>query len=161
MKVYRYINRVMEPYSVPRSIWESLEAVLHAKGQQLAKEIARELNVPVQPLLAHLKTMEHGKMTIVPDVEDTLYQCEALTPHGAVFLRCKHSVFGEAPRFCNEHKLSHANTKEKGSLIPVTRLILRGQAYILNGSTILTLEGRICGVKKGSRTILYEEESLV
>lgn len=150
----------MDPYAVPRSIWESLEAVLHAKGQQLAKEIAKELNVPVQPLLAHLKTMEHGKLALVPDVEDTLYQCEALTPHGAVLLRCKHSVFGEAPRFCNEHKNGGLSAKNHGSLIPVTRLILRGQAYILDGTTILTLDGRICGVKKGSRSILYEEETV-
>jgi hypothetical protein len=143
----------MEPYSIPRSIWESLEAVLHAKGQQLAKEIAKELNVPVQPLLAHLKTMESSKFTLVPDVEDTLYQCEGLTPHGAVLLRCKKSVFGEAPRFCSEHKgCGHVQT----ALIPVTRLILRGEAYILNGSSILTLEGRLCGMKKGSKIILYE-----
>lgn len=145
----------MEAYSIPRSMWESLEAVLHAKGQQLAKEIAKELNVQPQPLLAHLKTMELGKFTLLPDTDDTLYQCEALCPHGAVLLRCKKPVLDQAPCLCSEHKgFVPAN---HSALRPVQRLILHGEAYILDGSSILTLAGAVCGIKKGTQFILFEE----
>ena len=148
-------KRTMEPYSVPQSMWESLEAVLHAKASQLARDIAKELHVQPQPLLAHLKAIELGKVVIIPDTEDCLYQCEAIYPHDAVFLRCKKPVFGEGPRVCSEHKGTCVNIPP--NLLPVRRVNIGGTIYLLNGSFIETLSGTVCGVKKGSRFILYEQ----
>jgi DNA-binding MarR family transcriptional regulator len=142
----------MEPFSVPRSIWESLEAVLHAKGQQLAKEIAKELKVQPQPLMAHLKAMELGKFILLPDTEDTLYQCEALLPQGQLLLRCKKPVFSE-DHLCSEHKGSSTSAPNTQ---PVTRLSIGDTIYVLHGTRIETLEGVVCGMKHGQRVTLFD-----
>ena len=72
----------MEEYPIPKSLWESLEAVLFTKGNQLAKDLAKELNVPVQPLLAELRLRNSNKFVLIPDMEDTQYQCQGFKNHG-------------------------------------------------------------------------------
>ena len=142
----------MEHYPIPKSLWESLEAVLVTKGSQLAKDLAKELNVPAQPLLAELKKRDSNKFVIVPDIEDTQYQCEGFKEYGAILMRCRNPVFGALPHFCKEHRHIQLNVR---NLPVVKRIMLKKEVYFLQDTILLNSEGKRCGLKKGSKVILF------
>jgi hypothetical protein len=143
-------------YTIPRTLWESLDAVLFTKGIALAKEIAADLQVPAQPLIAALNTQERGKFIILPDEEATKYQCQALIKNGATFMRCRCPSLRPAPSYCSAHEryspdiprgLRHVRLIE-GSDVP----------YVLYGSDIFTLNGEKCGYLKNKRATLFQIE---
>jgi len=140
-------------YSIPQTLWESLEAVLFTKGQALAKEIAQELGVPAKPLLASLNVKEKGKFTIIPD-DDHTYQCQALQLNGATFMRCRCPSLKPSPSFCPLHE-RYAMDVPRG-LTKVRRIEGLEVPYLLNGNTVYTLGGEKCGILKGSTITLFE-----
>jgi hypothetical protein len=143
-------------YTIPRTLWESLDAVLFTKGMALAKEIAADLGVPAQPLIAALNTQERGKFTILPDDELTTYQCHALIKHGATFMRCRCPTLKPSPSYCSSHERYSPDIPRglrnvrlvNGSDIP----------YVLYGSDIFTLNGEKCGYLKNQKITLFQIE---
>ena len=146
-----------QPYSIPRTLWESLDAVLFTKGMALAKEIAAELGVPAQPLVASLNTQDRGKFTILPDDEVTTYQCQALVHNGATFMRCRCPSLKPAPSFCSAHERYTIDVPR--GLTQVRQISGSDVPYLLNGSNVYTLNGEKCGILKGSTVTLFQIES--
>jgi hypothetical protein len=143
-------------YNIPRALWESLDAVLFTKGLALAKEIAAELKVPAQPLIQNLNTQERGKFTIIPDDEETMYQCEALIQNGATYLRCRCPTLKRSPAYCSAHE--RYNPDIPRGLRKVTCIKGSDVPYLLNESDIYTLNGEKCGILKGSTVTLFQIE---
>lgn len=143
-------------YSIPQTLWESLDAILFTKGQALAKEVALELGVPVKPLLTSLNTRERGKFTILPDDDTSTYQCQALQLNGATFMRCRCPSLKPSPSFCSLHE-RYAMDVPRG-LTKVRRIEGLEVPYLLNGNTVYTLGGEKCGLLKGSTITLFEIE---
>jgi hypothetical protein len=143
-----------QAYPIPRSLWESLDAILFTKGIALAKEIAAELNVSAKDIISSLTAQDLGKFTFIPDEEGTVYQCEALTQHGAVYMRCRYPVLGSAPRVCSEH---HGYSMEVPKLPIMNRLVTPEAIYMYNKDTseVFSLNGILCGRMKGSKLLLF------
>ena len=66
-----------QAYPIYKGLWESFDAVIFNKGNALAREIAAELGVDPKALLQHLKAVERGKFTLLPDDGCSQYQCQA------------------------------------------------------------------------------------
>jgi hypothetical protein len=146
---------MLQAYPIPKSLWDSLEAVLYTKGAALAREVAVELNVSPKEIIANLKLQENSKFIVTGDDDDTLYQCQALSQHGSVHMRCRYPALGPAPRFCNKH--IH-NSPDIPCLPLVKRLICPEATYVYNPNTseVYTLNGILCGSFKNDRLRLFE-----
>lgn len=144
-----------QAYPIPRSIWESLDAILFTKGISLAKEIAAELNVSAKDIISSLTAQELGKFTIIPDQEGTMYQCEALTQHGTTYLRCRYPVLETSPRLCIKHR---GYCMDVAPLPQLQRLVTTEATYMYDSNTgdVFTLNSVICGRLKGSKLILFD-----
>lgn len=146
---------MLQPYSIPKSMWESLEAVLFTKGIALAKEVAAELNVSPKEIIAQLNLQEATKFILTPDEEDTIYQCQSITQHGTVYLRCRCPAFGSAPRFC----VKHSNASLDIPCLPLVKRLQAPEAtYVYNSisNEVFTLNGLQCGTLKGDKLILFD-----
>ena len=141
-----------QEYSIPRCLWESLDAVLYSKGLSLAKELAKELGVSPQPLISQLNTIERSKFTIIPDDEATTYQCKAPHYSGATIMRCRQPLLGSSG-FCITHERSSATVPINLPL--VHRLITSEATYMTQGSAVYTLNGDLCGELKGTKLKLF------
>lgn len=141
-------------YSIPQTLWESLEAVLFTKGQALAKEIALELGVPPKQLLTALNTKEKGKFTLIPDDDTSTYQCQALQLNGATYMRCRCPSLKPPPSFCSMHERYAMDVPRY--LTKVRRIDGLDVPYLLNGNTVYTLGGEKCGILKGSTITLFD-----
>ena len=144
-------------YSIPRALWESLDAVLFSKGLTLAKEIAKDLGVPSQPLVQALNTQERGKFTILPDDEASTYQCQALVQHGATYMRCRCPSLKTPPGYCNAHEKYNPDIPK--NLKKVRRIDGSDVPYLLSDTDVYTLNGKKCGYLKGSTITLFEIET--
>jgi len=144
-----------QAYPIPRSLWESLDAIIFTKGVALAKEIAAELNVSAKDIISSLTIQELGKFTVIPDEEGTIYQCEALTQHGIVYMRCRYPVLGSAPRLCCEHQ---GCSMEVPKLPTMNRLVTSEAIYMYNKETseVFSLDGKLCGRIKGTQLCLFD-----
>jgi hypothetical protein len=143
-------------YTIPRTLWESLDAVLFTKGVALAKEIAADLGVPPQQLLSCLNTQDRTKFTILPDDEMTSYQCEALVRHGATYMRCRCPSLKPSPAFCSAHERYNPDVPK--GLKKVRRIDGADVPYLLSESDIYSLNGEKCGILKGSTVTLFQIE---
>ena len=143
-------------YSIPRALWESLDAVLFSKGLSLAKEVAADLGVSSQPLVQSLNTQERGKFTIIPDDEESTYQCEALTLNGATFLRCRCPSLKPSPAYCHAHERYNPDIPKH--MKKVRRINGADVPYLLSDSDVYTLNGKKCGILKGSTVTLFQIE---
>ena len=144
-------------YTIPRALWESLDAVLFTKGIALAKEIAADLGVPPQALIQNLNTQERGKFTILPDDESTKYQCQALIKHGATFMRCRCPTLKPSPSFCSSHERYSPDIPR--GLKQVRLLDTPEVPYVLYGTDVYTMNGEKCGILKGSTLTLFQIEA--
>jgi hypothetical protein len=144
-------------YPIPKSLWESLDAVLYSKGLSLAKEVAKELGLPPQPLIALLNKEERGKFTIVEDDEANTYQCCAITHCGATWMRCRHTILGlSSHSFCG---LPQTSTTDIPTNLPmVRRIVANGEIYMMKGRDVYSLGGIRCGIVRDERLILFEIE---
>jgi len=143
-------------YSIPRALWESLDAVLFAKGLSLAKDIAKELGVPAQGLVQYLNTQERGKFTIIPDEDTTTYQCQALVQNGATFMRCRCPSLKPSPSYCNSHERYNPDIPKH--LRKVRRIEGGDVPYLLSDTDVYSLNGKKCGILKGSTVTLFQIE---
>jgi len=143
-------------YSIPRSLWESLDAVLFAKGLTLAKEVAKDLGVPPQNLIQALNLQERGKFTIIPDGEETTYQCQALIQNGATFMRCRCPSLKPSPGYCSAHERYNPDIPKH--LKKVRRIEGLDVPYLLSDTEVYTLNGKKCGTLKGSTVTIFEIE---
>lgn len=140
------------PYAIPRTLWESLDAVLFAKGAALAREIAAELKVNPQPLLQSLNTQERGKFSILPDEETSTYQCQASVPHGQIWMRCRCPLAAGA-RFCSTHEKSAPIVPS--NLEEVTRIEVNGEVYLKKSDgSVLNRLGEPVGQMTGNQKLL-------
>jgi hypothetical protein len=143
-------------YSIPRTLWESLDAVLFSKGLSLAKEVAKDLGVPPQALVHALNSQERGKFTILPDDEGSTYQCQALVQNGATYMRCRCPSLKTPPGYCNAHERYNPDIPK--NLKKVRRVDGSDVPYLLNDTDVYTLNGKKCGILKGSTITLFEIE---
>ena len=143
-----------QPYPIYRSLWESLDAVLFAKGMALAKEIALELKVSPKELLASLVGKDRNKFIIIPDGDDESYQCEALVQKGVVYMRCRCPTLGTAPRLCNEHRDSAII--HNANLPIVNRMVCNDVTYLVKDTDVYTLDGNLCGKLQDETFIMFE-----
>jgi hypothetical protein len=143
-----------QEYSIPRCLWESLDAVMHTKGIALAKEIAKELGLPPQSLIASLNIDERSKFTIIPD-EESMYQCQALVHHGATYMRCRCPILNSTAAFCSKHERYSKNTP---NLPLVERLVAAEEILVSKDSAVYTLNGERCGILKGSVLTRFQIE---
>lgn len=143
-----------QEYTIPQSLWDSLDAVLHTKGMTLAKEIAKELNISPLPLISLLKADDRSKFTLIPDNEVSKYQCQALIQCGSTYMRCRSPSFKPNPALCLAHE---KYSKDLPTDLPlVQRLITPEAAYMLKGTEVFTLNGEQCGYYKNSQLTLFE-----
>jgi hypothetical protein len=146
----------LQEYSIPRSLWESLDAIMHTKGIALAKEVAKELGLPPQPLIASLNTDERSKFTILPDEDDSQYQCQALVHHGATYMRCRCPMLGPAPRFCSKHE---RYSKDMTYDLPLVERLQTSEEILLHkDSVVYTLNGQRCGILRGQVLTRFQIE---
>jgi hypothetical protein len=147
----------MQSYPVYQGLWEAFDAVLFNKGNALAREIAKELDVDPKALLQHLKSIDHGKFTILPEDNCGQYQCQALIPHGVTLVRCRRPVLGSAPRFCCAHE-RYSQDPPKG-LPTVQRVVTEKEAYVKLGANLYTLNGcRVGYLKTDTTAVVFEIE---
>lgn len=139
-----------QTYPVYQGLWEAFDAVLFNKGNSLAREIAKELDVDPKALLQHLKSIDHGKFTILPEDTCDQYQCQALIPHGATMIRCRRPVLGSAPRFCCAHE--RYSSDPPTGLSTVQRVITEKDSYMKLGNNLYTLNGRRVGYLRSDQT---------
>jgi len=150
------IMSTSQEYTIPQSLWDSLDAVLYTKGLTLAKEIAKELNTSPQPLITLLKTADRSKFTLIPDNEVSKYQCQALIPCGSTFMRCRCASFKVNPALCLRHE---KYTIDLPTDLPLMqRLVTAEETYMMKGSDVFTLNGRQCGYYKNNRLTLFDIE---
>lgn len=143
-------------YSIPKALWESLDAVLFSKGLSLAKEVAKDLGVPPQALIQALNVQEKGKFTIIPDDDETTYQCQALVQNGATYMRCRCPSLKPSPGYCSAHERYNPDIPKH--LKKVRRIEGSDVPYLLNDTDVYTLNGKKCGTLKGSTVTLFEIE---
>jgi hypothetical protein len=146
----------MSSYTIPQTLWESLDAVLFTKGMTLAKEVAKELGVPDKPLIQLLKTQERTKFTIIPDDESTMYQCQALIKRGAVMTRCRCATLKPSPSYCSAHERYSPDIPR--GLRTIRTIDGLEVPYALYGSDVFTINGEKCGILKGSKVTLFQIE---
>ena len=143
-----------QEYTIPQSLWDSLDAVLYTKGLTLAKEIAKELNTSPLPLIALLKAADRSKFTLIPDNEVSKYQCQALIHCGSTLMRCRCPSFKTNPALCLAHE---KYTPDLPIDLPlVQRLITPEAVYMIKGSDVFTLNGKQCGYYKNNSLTLFE-----
>lgn len=143
-----------QEYTIPQSLWDSLDAVLYTKGLTLAKEIAKELNTSPLPLIDLLKAADRSKFTLIPDNEVNKYQCQALIQCGVTLMRCRCPSFKANPALCLAHE---KYTQDLPIDLPLAqRLITPEAAYMLKDTDVFTLNGIHCGFYKNSRLTLFE-----
>jgi hypothetical protein len=143
-----------QEYTIPQSLWDSLDAVLYTKGLTLAKEIAKELNTSPQPLIALLKATDRSKFSLIPDNEVSKYQCQALIPCGSTLMRCRCPSFKANPSLCLAHE---KYTPDLPSELPlVQRLVTAEATYMMKGCDVFSLNGQQCGFYKNTRLTLFE-----
>lgn len=146
-----------QEYPIPKCLWESLDAVLYSKGVSLAKQIAKELKLPVQPLISVLNKEERGKFTIVTDSDDNTYQCSAIVQNGSTLMRCRSATLGLVAKFCSSHE---RGSKDIPVNIPLVKRIISPEGvYMAKGSTVYSLEGTRCGIIHNSRLTLFQIEA--
>ena len=143
-------------YSIPQALWESLDAVLFSKGISLAKEVAKDLGVSSQPLVQFLRSQERGKFTIIPDDEQSTFQCQALVQTGATLVRCRCPSLKPSPSYCSAHE--RYNPDVPNYLKKVRRIEGGDVPYVLSETDVYTLNGTKSGILKGSTVILFEIE---
>jgi hypothetical protein len=146
------------PYTIPQTLWESLDAVLFSKGLALARDIATELKVDPKPLIQALNGPERGKFFLVPDDEATTYQCQAHIPNGKTWMRCRSPTCGGV-RFCSAHERS-APIVPSG-LEEVERIVVTGEVYLKKADgAVVNREGVVVGsLTPNQKLILFEIES--
>jgi hypothetical protein len=129
--------------------------MLFTKGIALAKEVAAELNISPKDIISTLTNQEFGKFSVIPDDEGTVYQCEAFTQHGNVYMRCRYPVLDSSPRVCSKHQGCQMDLP---SLPVMNRLVAPEATYMYNKETsdVFTLNGIHCGILKGSKLILFD-----
>ena len=158
MKVYLLkLPRTMstsQEYTIPQSLWDSLDAVLYTKGLTLAKEIAKELSISPGPLIDLLKMSDRSKFTLIPDNEVSKYQCQALIHCGSTFMRCRCPSFKANPSLCLAHE---KYTPDLPTDLPLMQRLITAEAtYMTKDSEVFTLNGEQCGYYKNSRLTLFE-----
>ena len=142
-------------YPIYQGLWEAIDAVLFTKGMALAKDIAADLGVSPQELIDQMKKEERGKFTIIPEEEDTLYQCQALIHRGAAYMRCRCPTLGPT-KMCSAH-MSWIQPTVPVDLLSMQRLTTPDSTYLVDDSnTVFTLTGEKCGTRKGSKLVVFE-----
>jgi hypothetical protein len=156
MKLRWYNKRTMtQEYPIPKCLWESLDAVLYSKGISLAKEIAKEMKVPLQPLLSLLNKEDRTKFIISPDDNNT-YQCQAIIQSGSTLMRCRCATLGLVAKFCFRHE--RCSNDITVNLPLVKRIIAPEGIYMAKGLIVYRLNGSRCGFIKDTRLSLFEIE---
>ena len=147
-------HQMAQSYPIPRTLWESLDAIMFSKGLALAKDIAIEMGVQPQALISSLNTQERSKFTIVPDEETSMYQCQALIQHGAIYLRCRCPSLKPAPSYCLIHEKYSLEIKK--SLPFVKRIITPEETLVEKEGIVYGLSGERRGLLKGAKVTLFE-----
>ena len=142
-----------QEYSIPRCLWESLDAVLYSKGVSLAKELAKELGVSPQPLITQLNAVERTKFTIIPDDDSSTYQCQEPINSGAITMRCRQPTLNPS-KLCSHHERS-------SSVVPVNlplvqRIVTSESTYVAKDSIVYSLDGKQCGKIKGDILKIFD-----
>jgi hypothetical protein len=113
----------MSAYPVSKPLWESMEAVLLAHAKKLAKEVAKTLRQPEQPLLQAI-----GKETIplylveMADPTNEEFLCQSLSTETEVAHVCRKPVlYGTAS--CPEHSRGQGQQSVPANLPRLHRFV--------------------------------------
>jgi hypothetical protein len=139
-------------YPIQQTLWESIDGILFNKALVLAKEVAAELGVPPQQLIEMMKKEERGKFTIIPDDEESLYQCRAIVHNGFVQMRCRNPILGSPTRLCNCHIVEKYTADVKG-LPELQRIVTPDAIYFTDGEQVYDVNARACGVLKDQQKL--------
>ena len=137
-----------QPYPIPRSLWESLDAILYSKGIALARDIAAELGVQPNSLISSINIQERNKFTIIPDEDTATYQCPALIHHGSTYMRCRFPSLKPSPSFCATHERSSIDVDR--TLPLVRRIVTPEETYMEKDNVVYSLQGTRIGILKGT-----------
>ena len=151
-------KQMTQQYTIPKRLWESLDAVLHSKAISLAKEVSKELGVPSNQLIAFLNIDERGKFTLIPDDDNCSYQCTALIKHNATFMRCRATTLDMTSKRCEKHDKSSIDVPISTSLSGVRRLITPSGTYMVKDELVFSLSGLQCGHYKNGKCTMFEIE---
>jgi hypothetical protein len=95
----------MSAYPVSKPLWESLEAVMMAHAKKLAKDVAKQLRQPEQPLLQAIQK-ERIPLYLVEmtDPTDEEFYCKAMDTTKSIAHICRKPVlYGSL--YCPEHSV--------------------------------------------------------
>lgn len=149
----------MDEVKCPRYLFETLVGILAAKGERLAKDVAKELGTDPTKLLKVLNLKDTARILLIgaPDEGDEPYQCQAIVHRGAVETRCRQPALGGSVKYCCAHEKYGADT---AITVPmVERILTQHGAFFEYDKDILTADGlRIGQVTRGGDIMLVEFE---
>jgi hypothetical protein len=147
----------MDQVKCPRYLFETLVGILAAKGERLAKDVAKELNADPAKLLKVLNLKETARLMLIgtSDEGDEPYECQAIVHKGAVETRCRQPALGGSVKYCCAHEKYGADTAL--SVPMVERILTQQGAFFEADQDIWTADGvRIGQVTRGGEIMLVE-----
>ena len=144
-----------QAYPIYQTLWESMDGILFNKAIALAKDLAAELGVPSQELIAILKQEERGKFNLIPD-DDATYQCQALVQRGRINMRCRNPTLNSTS-LCSSH-LHESRGLVKNSLPELKRVAVDGSIYFTDDTAVYDMDGSKCGalIRGGTAIKLFQ-----
>jgi len=140
-----------QAYPIYQTLWESMDGILFNKAIALAKELAAELGVPPQELIAILKQEERSKFNLISD-NDSNYQCQALIQRGRINMRCRNPTLNSTS-VCGSH--SHESRGLVKSKLPeLKRISVDGSIYFTDDTAVYDIDGSKCGTLTGGGTVI-------
>jgi hypothetical protein len=140
-----------QAYPIYQTLWESMDGILFNKALALAKDLAAELGVPPQELIAILKQEERSKFHLIPDDEAT-YQCQALVQRGRINMRCRNPTLNSTS-VCGSH--NHESRGLVKSVLPeLKRVSVDGSIYFTDNTAVYDIDGSKCGTLVGDGTAI-------
>lgn len=145
---------------IPKIYWDTFQAALQAQVKRLAKDVAKSLRQPEQPLL---------KAILTEKVDAYLFEEEGAEFTDLESMRCKHKVpsekNGAVLEACRQPVLLgkgacclHLGVKETSTAgLKVYRTLkIEDTTYWLDGETVLNDELECCGVFKDNKCTLFK-----
>jgi hypothetical protein len=145
---------------IPKIYWDTFQAALQAQVKRLAKDVAKSLRQPEQPLL---------KAILTEKVDAYLFEEEGAEFTDLETMRCKYKIpsekNGAVLEACREPVLLgkgacclHLGAKEPSiaGLKVYRTLKIEDTTYWLDGDTVLNDELECCGVFKDNKCTLFK-----
>ena len=144
---------------IPKIYWDTFQAALQAQVKRLAKDVAKSLRQPEQPLL---------KAILTEKVDAYLFEEEGTEFIELEAMRCKHKVpsekNGAVLEACRQPVLLgktacclHLGSKEPSTTVLKAYRVIKVEddTYWLDGDKVLNDDLEVCGVFKDNKCLLF------